>query len=72
MAIAHKILVAAYWILRTGQTYAELGGDYLDKRHQSRRAENLVRALQSLGFDVQLSAKPTSAPTVPEAVSPAT
>jgi hypothetical protein len=26
MAIAHKILVAAYWILRTGQTYRELKG----------------------------------------------
>ena len=58
MAIAHKILVAAYQILRTGQTYHELGGDYLDRLHLERRQASLVSALQALGFEVTLTPKP--------------
>jgi transposase len=60
MAIAHKILVAAYHILRTGQTYRDLGGDYLDQLHRTRRQTGLVRALEALGFEVTLT--PTTPP----------
>ncbi len=62
MAIAHKILIAAYWILRTGQTYRELGGEYLDRLHLTRRRTRLVLALESLGYQVQL--QPKAATTV--------
>ena len=58
MAIAHKILVAAYHILRTGQTYRELGGDYFDRLHLARRRTGLVHALEALGFEVTLVPKP--------------
>jgi transposase len=61
MAIAHKILVAAYQILRTGQTYRELGGDYLDRLHLERRRASLVGALEALGFEVTLMPKPPPA-----------
>jgi transposase len=61
MAIAHKILVAAYQILRTGQTYRELGADYLDRLHLERRRASLVDALQALGFEVTLTPKPPPA-----------
>ena len=63
MAIAHKILVAAYQILRTGHTYHELGGDYLDRLHLERRRTSLVSALEALGFAVALTPLPTTAPT---------
>jgi hypothetical protein len=68
MAIAHKILVAAYWILKTGQGYRELGGAYLDQLHQDRRRDALVRGLEALGFDVHLTAKsePTQEAVLPE------
>jgi len=62
MAIAHKILVAAYDVLKEGQTYRELGGSYLDTVHLGRRRTALVRALQALGFDVQLTPKPNPMP----------
>jgi transposase len=61
LAIAHKILVAAYQVLRTGQPYHELGGDYLDRLHLERRQTSLVRALEALGFEVTLT--PTPPPT---------
>jgi transposase len=62
MAIAHKILVIAYQILRTGATYRELGGDYLDRLHLERRRASLVSALETLGFDVTLTPKPLAGP----------
>lgn len=61
MAIAHKILVAAYHILRVGQTYRELGGDFLDRLHLQRRRTSLVRALETLGYDVSLTPKEVTA-----------
>jgi hypothetical protein len=55
VSIARKILLAAYHILRTGQSYRELGGEYLDRLHFDRRRLNLVRALQTLGYTVALT-----------------
>jgi transposase len=43
MAVAHKIVVAAYWILRTGEGFRDLGGDYLDKLHVERNLTVLAR-----------------------------
>jgi transposase len=54
MAVAHKILVAAYYILATGSQYSELGDRYLDNIAPARTAANLVRRLQRLGYQVQI------------------
>lgn len=67
MAIAHKLLIAAYHILRTGQTYRELGGDYLDRLHLERRRASLVHALETLGFEVALTPKPPPTPVAAQA-----
>ena len=54
MAIARKILIAAYHMLSTGASYQELGELYLDAISKERVVLNLVRRLQRLGFDVQV------------------
>lgn len=54
VAIAHKILVAAYHILSSETAYQELGSAYLDKLDETRTANNLVRRLERLGFTVQI------------------
>jgi transposase len=54
-AIAHKISIATYCILSTGQPYKDLGGDYLDKRNQRRTANHLVRRLQGMGYQVTIT-----------------
>jgi transposase len=54
-ALAHKILVIAYRILKTGIPYQELGGDYFDRLHPERTARRLVQRLERLGMQVTLT-----------------
>jgi len=62
IAVAHKILVMAYCILKTGIPYQDLGGNYFDKLHPERAAKRLVQRLQHLGLDVIVTpSKPLSA-----------
>jgi len=61
LAIAHKILVAAYHMLAKGLAYRDLGEVYLDQIDQTRTAANLKRRLERLGYIVQLQPKETVA-----------
>jgi transposase len=56
VAVAHKLLIAAYYIMATpGETYQELGGDYFARRdNPDRRRDRLVAQLAKLGYDVEL------------------
>jgi transposase len=53
-ATAHKLLVIAYGILKTGTAYRELGGDYFDRLNPGRTAQRLVQRLERLGLKVTL------------------
>ena len=54
VAIAHKILVAAYHMLAKGLAYRDLGEAYLDQISQTRTVANLKRRLERLGYRVTL------------------
>lgn len=54
VAIAHKILIAAYHMLSKQVPYHDLGDTYLDKRDVGRTADRLVRRLELLGYQVEL------------------
>jgi len=54
VAIAHKILIAAFRILADGTVYQDLGDGYLDSLNAARTSRNLVRRLEALGFRVQI------------------
>jgi len=54
LAIAHKILVAAYHMLAKGVGYRELGEAYLDQIGQTRTVANLKRRIERLGYHVTL------------------
>jgi transposase len=54
VAVAHAILVVIYTMMRTGQSYRELGGDYLERIHKDQLQKYYVRRLQSLGFTVSV------------------
>lgn len=57
IAVAHKLLIAGYYIMATpGETYRELGGDYFTNRdNPERRRDRLVAQLARLGYDVALT-----------------
>lgn len=52
VAVGHQILEIAYYIMRDGVTYQELGADYLDRRQPDRAVRRHVRQLEALGYRV--------------------
>ena len=54
MAIAHKILIAAYHMLAGGVPYRELGEAFLDQQARQRTLRHLLHRLNHLGYDVML------------------
>lgn len=54
VAVAHQMLEIAYYVMRDGVTYQELGADYFDRRHAERAVRRHVRQLESLGFRVTI------------------
>jgi hypothetical protein len=58
VAVAHKILIAAFHILRRSVALLDLGTDHLDRVDKHRTAKRLVRRLDALGYAVMLRPKP--------------
>jgi len=57
VAIAHKILVAAYHVLQSNTDYVELGPTYLDRLDDQRTMRHLTRRIESLGYVVDIKPK---------------
>src|SRR3712207_341992 len=55
IAVAAAILTAAYWMLRRGVAYVDLGADHFDRTGRPRLAARLARKLDELGFNVTLT-----------------
>src|SRR5215204_1950677 len=53
-AIAHSILVAAWHMLQTGETYTDPGADFYARRNPERQTRRLVAQLERLGHTVTL------------------
>jgi transposase len=56
-ALAHKVLIIIYHILRTKKPYSDLGADYLDQRDRSRIEGHHIHRLEQLGYTVTLAPK---------------
>jgi transposase len=61
VAVGHSILRSVYYLLVRETTYQELGGNYFDERYRHRVEHRLVRRLEQLGFEVQLTPKDPAA-----------
>ena len=55
VAIAHKIIVSAWYMLTREVPYQDLGDAYLDRLAEHRVTRSLVRRLKGLGYEVTLS-----------------
>ena len=55
MAVAHTMLVIGYHMLRTGETYHELGATYLEQINKDQLQRYFVKRLQRLGLNVTVT-----------------
>lgn len=65
-AVGHQILRVAYTMLRRGEDYRELGGDYYDRQNKPRVVHRMVERLARLGYQVELrpvAELPTATPS---------
>ena len=54
IGVAHSILVMAYYMLKHGCDYQELGEDYFERINAEGLKRYLVKRLQHLGYQVYL------------------
>ena len=52
VALAHTTLVIMYHLQRNGTDYADLGGDYFERRDKDKLTRRLLRRLEALGMKV--------------------
>ena len=55
MAVAHTMLIIAYTMLKTGRSYHELGGNYLEQINKDQLQRYFVKRLQKLGLRVTVA-----------------
>ena len=52
VAVAHSILVAAYWMLKRDEPYHDLGADWHSRRNDEAHTRRLIGQLEHLGHTV--------------------
>ena len=55
MAVAHTMLIIGYAMLKTGQSYHELGGTYFEQINKDQLQRYFVKRLQRLGLTVSVA-----------------
>jgi transposase len=60
VAVAHSILVAAYWMLKRDEPYHDLGPDWHVRRNAEAHTHRLVAQLERLGHTVTLDQPPAA------------
>ena len=61
VAVAHSILVIAYYIIKNGTEYVDLEINYFDERKQESVQKQLIRRLEKLGLKVKVERLPATA-----------
>jgi transposase len=54
IAVGHTLLTIAYYVLKRGTSYVELGAEFLDRLDPERTMRSLVKRLEQLGYKVNL------------------
>jgi transposase len=55
VAVAHTMLIIAYYLAQRQCPYQELGGDYFDRRNADTMQHRWVKKLKNLGYEVTLT-----------------
>jgi transposase len=54
VAVAHSMLISAYWMLTRDEPYHDLGADWHSRRSKEAHARRLIAQLERLGHTVTL------------------
>ena len=54
VAVGHQLLEIAYYIMRDGTTYHELGADYFARRDRERTMRRSVKQREAIGYHVTI------------------
>ncbi len=54
IAVGHKILCAAYFIIKNKEPYLELGTEYLESRRTKNQIQSYLSKLKSLGVEIKI------------------
>ena len=57
IAVGHKILVAAYFILKDKVKYKELGSEFLQEKKKDKQAKYYLKKLKELGIEIETKNK---------------
>lgn len=57
VAIAHRIMLGIYYVIRDGVEFRDLGADYLTKRKKTQKISYLRKQAQLMGYDLVLQTK---------------
>jgi transposase len=57
LAVAHKLLIIIYQVLKTKKPYTDLGEDYFEQIDSARIQRRAIQRLEQLGYDVTLTPK---------------
>lgn len=60
VAVAHSMLIAIYHVLSTGEVFHDLGINYYDQFDIERKANNMIKRLKNLGFEVTIATATTT------------
>jgi transposase len=69
VAVAHTLLIMAYYVAQRQRPYQELGGDYFARINADAMQRRLVKKLRTLGYEVTLTPI-TPAPMAQETTAP--
>jgi transposase len=61
LALAHSMLMMAYYMIQRQEPYREAGADFFDRLQPEDTARRLVKRLEHLGYHVTLQSLPTEA-----------
>lgn len=53
IAVGHKILIAAYFILKDKVAYKDLGESFLENKRKKNQIQHHIKRLKELGLDVE-------------------
>lgn len=54
IAVGHKILIAAYFIIKDKTEYKELGYEYLQELRKDKKISRHIKILKELGLEVTI------------------